>query len=132
MSGFDYSEFKKFAKNYEKAGKLFEIWLMGFLQENANWLKGKVIKDTPVDTSNLRRNWKVTRVYKLSSGNIGFVIYNNADYASYVELGHATRNRNGWVEGYYMCTININDLEKRMPRRFEKEFITFMKGHGLV
>lgn len=132
MSGCNYNEFKKFVKSYESASRFFEIWLKGFLQENANWLLGRVIKDTPVDTGNLRREWKVTRVYKLSSGNIGFVIYNPADYASYVELGHTTRNREGWVEGYYMCTININELERRMPRRFEKEFMTFMKGHGLV
>lgn len=130
--GFDYRELEKYIKNFQKASDNFEQWLISFLQENANWLLKQTVESTPVDTGNLRRQWRITKVRKLSSGNIGFVLANYADYASYVELGHTTRNRKNWVEGYYMCTISMKKLEQYLPRRFEKEFIIYMKGYGLV
>lgn len=129
--GFDYRELEKYIQNFQKASESFETWLISFLQENANWLIKQTVEATPVDTGNLRRQWKITKVRKLSSGNIGFVLINYADYASYVEFGHATRNRKNWVEGYFMCTISIDKLDRYLPRRFEKELIAFMKGYGL-
>lgn len=130
--GFDYRELEKYIKNFQKASDHFEQWLISFLQENANWLLKQTVESTPVDTGNLRRQWRITKVRKLSSENIGFALVNYADYASYVELGHTTRNRKNWVEGYYMCTISMKKLEQYLPRRFEKEFMIYMKGYGLV
>lgn len=129
---FDYGEFKKFYGGMVKAYANFEDFLVDFLLEEALWLQGETKDHTPVKTGNLRRRWRITKVYKLSSGNFGFVLINDADYASYVEDGHTTRNRNDWVEGYYMATISIQKLQSRMPADFNKEFILFMKRYGVL
>lgn len=129
---FDYKEFKKFYENMEKANADLENFLIDFLQEEGLWLQGETKDHTPVKTGNLRRRWRITKVYRLSSGNLGFVLINDADYASYVENGHTTRNREGWIEGYYMATISIQKLEARMPADFNKEFIIFLKRYGVL
>ncbi len=130
---FDYSEYKKFVDTYEQAFSDFEQWLIHFLQENGNWLKRKTIEDTPIKSGNLRRQWRITKVYRLqSTGNLGFAIVNEADYASFVENGHFTPNRKTWVDGYFMCTVNMEELERRLPNRFEKELIKFLKGYGII
>lgn len=129
---FDYGEFKKFYGGMVKAYADLESFLTDFLLEEARWLEGETKDHTPVKTGNLRGRWRITRVYKLSSGNLGFVLINDADYASYVEDGHTNRNREGWVEGYYMATISIEKLQSRMPAGFNKEFTLFMKRHGVL
>jgi hypothetical protein len=128
----DYKELKKLYEGYVSAAEELDEWLKSFLLENAQWLLGNVKDRTPVDTGNLRRRWRITNVYRLPGNKLGFVLANDADYASYVEYGHATRNRKNWVEGYYMATINIAKLEERLPKRFNKEFSLFLKRHGVL
>ena len=55
---------------------------------------------------------------------------NIAEYASYVEYGHSTRN-GGWVEGGFMLTISIDEIEQAMPSRFNTELIKFLKNWGI-
>lgn len=128
----DYKELKKLYEGYASAAEELDEWLKSFLLENAQWLLGQVKDRTPVDTGNLRRNWRITRVYRLSNDKLGFVLANDADYSSYVEYGHATRNRKKWVEGYYMATVSIAKLDERLPRRFSREFSLFLKRHGVL
>lgn len=108
-----------------------ENWLKDFLLEQGKWLLAETKDRTPVDSGYLRKSWRITKVYRLSSGNLGFVLMNDADYASYVENGHTNRNREGWVEGYYMATISIAKLDQYMPRRFDREFKKFLASHGV-
>lgn len=128
----DYRELKEMYESYVSVVQDLENFLIDFLLENAKWVLNQTIDRTPVDTGNLRRNWHITNVYKLSSGNLGFVLMNDADYASYVENGHTTKNRKGWVEGYYMATISLAKLEEVLPRRFDKEFAIFLAAHGVL
>lgn len=127
-----YDELKKLCESYTSVTEDFEPFLVKFLLENAKWTLSQTIDRTPVDTGNLRRNWHITKVYRLPSGNLGFVLMNDADYASYVENGHTTRNRKGWVEGYYMATIAITKLEQRLPRRFDYALSKFLTKHGVL
>lgn len=57
-------------------------------------------------------------------------IYNPAEYASFVEYGHLTANRKDWVEGYFMCTLAIEDVQRRIPGRWNKEFAAWCRGLG--
>lgn len=67
----------------------------------------------------LRRNWQVGDVIK--QGNAYVVeIFNNVEYASYVEYGHRTRNHKGWVEGRFMATISMQEIERQLPKFLEK------------
>lgn len=128
----NYKELQEMYKSYASAVDDLEQFIVDFLLENAKWVLSQTIDRTPVDTGHLRRSWRITNVYRLSSGNIGFVLMNDADYASYVENGHATRNRKSWVEGYYMATISLTELEERLPRRFDKKFAIFLAEHGVL
>lgn len=131
--GFKYKEFKQFYENCRSLSEELEDWLVSFLLENAQWLEGITKDRTPVDTGNLKRRWRITSVYRLPSSNsLAFALINDADYASYVELGHTTRNREGWVEGYFMATISMAELERKLPRRFTLQFNKLLARHGVL
>ncbi len=123
--GFDYSEFEKFCTNMNRAADQFKNFLEDFLTKNALEVLNKTKKRTPVDTGELRRNWEISSVIRKGADLVVY-LYNSKEYASYVEEGHATRNREGWVEGYYMATISIEEIERKMPQRFNREFLKFM------
>ena len=55
---------------------------------------------------------------------------NIAEYASYVEYGHTSRGGT-WVNGGFMLTISIDEIERAMPSRFQREFINFLKEWGI-
>ena len=123
--GFDYSEFEKFCTNMNRAADQFKNFLEDFLTKNALEVLNKTKKRTPVDTGELRRNLEISSVIRKGADFVVY-LYNSKEYASYVEEGHATRNREGWVEGYYMATISIEEIERKMPQRFNREFLKFM------
>ena len=54
-------------------------------------------------------------------------IYNPVEYASYVEYGHLDRSRTKWIEGRYMVTIAIDEIESQIPARFQKAFEKWIK-----
>lgn len=128
----DYRELKKFYAGYAKAAQNLEAFLIDFLLKEARWVQGATKDRTPVDTGNLRRHWYITNVYRLIDGNLCFELYNDADYADFVELGHTTRKRDKWVEGYYMATISIARLEERLPMDFNREFNRFLRRFGVL
>ncbi|WP_338854783.1 HK97 gp10 family phage protein [Clostridium perfringens] len=128
--GADFNELENYVKNFRKMSIEFNKFLFDFLTKNALEALAKTKKRTPVDTGELRRNWEITRVVKRGDELLVY-LYNGKDYASYVEEGHATRNREGWVEGYYMATISIEEVERNIPKRFDREFIRFMAELGV-
>lgn len=126
----DFSELETYVKNFKKATIEFNKFLFEFLTKNAMEVLAKTKKRTPVDTGELRRNWEITRVIRRGEDLVVY-LYNSKDYASYVENGHTTRDREGWVEGYYMATISIEEVERNIPKRFDREFIKFMASLGV-
>lgn len=127
--GFKYNEFKTFVENYENINKQFDTFLNNFLLKNALEALANTKRNTPVDTGDLRANWFIGNIYR-DGANLVVDLYNNKDYASYVEYGHLTRNRENWVDGYFMSTIAIDEIEKKIPKRFNSEFKKFMKQLG--
>lgn len=122
---FDYKEFEKFVDTYKKAAIEFDKFLNKFLIKCALDALGKTKKRTPVDTGGLKRNWFITRVMKKDYELVVW-LYNSQDYASFVEYGHTDRSRTNWVEGYFMATISIEEVQRKIPQRFEREFEKFM------
>ncbi|MDB2086861.1 MAG: HK97 gp10 family phage protein [Clostridium sp.] len=122
---FDYKEFEKFVDTYKKAAIEFDKFLNKFLIKCALDALGKTKKRTPVDTGGLKRNWFITRVMKKGDELVVW-LYNSQDYASFVEYGHTDRSRTNWVEGYFMATISIEEVQRKIPQRFEREFEKFM------
>lgn len=74
--------------------------------------------------------------------NLEITIYNPLEYASFVEYGHrqepgryvpvlGKRLKKAWVEGKYMATIAIKDVEDKLPARFEEQFKAWVTTLGL-
>jgi len=137
-SDFDFKEFKKFADMFNKTldERVIERFIRDFLLEMAYRSERKIKKRTPVDTGNLRRNWRVGNVQR--HGNAYVVeIYNNTDYASYVEYGHrqevgryvpaiGKRLVQPWVEGRFMMTVSMQEIERELPKYLEKRMTEFL------
>jgi len=119
---FDFTEFEKLAKALHKAQKerVIERFIQDFLLEMAFRAERKIKKRTPVDTGELRRNWKVGNVERRGNSYV-VEIYNNTHYAVFVEYGHRTgKNLTKWVEGRFMMTISMQEIERELPRYLEK------------
>lgn len=127
LGSFDYSGFKDMAKSFQKAldERVIERWIREFLLEMAFRAERKIKKRTPVDSGHLRRNWQVGNVEK--RGNAYVVeIFNNIEYASFVEYGHRTKNHKGWVEGRFMATISMQEIERQLPKFLENKQVELL------
>ncbi|OPA76625.1 hypothetical protein BVG16_15700 [Paenibacillus selenitireducens] len=121
---FEFGEFENFAKTIKKSldERVIERWIREFLLEMAYRAERKIKKRTKVgETGDLRRNWTVGKVER--RGNSFVVeIYNNTDYASFVEYGHRTgEGLTKWVEGRFMMTVSMKEIERDLPKFIEKK-----------
>ena len=69
LGSFDFDEFEKMAKSFKKAldERVIDRFIQDFLLEMAYRAERKVKKRTPVDSGELRRNWRVGRVIRQGS-----------------------------------------------------------------
>ncbi len=89
----------------------------------------KVKKMTPVDTGDLRNHWK-HKVVKNGDSYI-ITIYNDLEYASFVENGHRIvigGQTVGWVEGKFMLKLTMDEMERLAPNMWKKEIEEEMRG----
>ena len=158
MSDFDYSQFEEYVKNFEKATDEFDNFLRKFLLQMAYRVIARVRPRTPVDTGFLRESWfvgdeakvikegndgKFTSNYssafaskasldsvKVKGNTLEIEIGNIAEYASFIEFGHAYENGK-WYQGKFMLTISIDEIQQQIPKRFEQEFKKFLIDRGV-
>ena len=76
-------------------------------------LVAKVKLKTPVDTGVLRRSWRVK-----SEGQLARIVYNNVHYAPHIEYGHRTRGGKSFVDGRYMLTKSVKEIEGTLTSEF--------------
>ncbi|MCJ8008904.1 HK97 gp10 family phage protein [Lederbergia wuyishanensis] len=82
----------------------------------------KVKKMTPVDSGDLRNNWKYSVIKKGDTYIV--VIYNQLEYASFVEKGHRiviAGQTVGWVEGRFMLKLTEDEMERIAPNMWKNE-----------
>ena len=131
---------KEFKKIIEEMEKEKEQLMIDTIKELAARLLRKVIKRTPSDTGNLRRNWTVSDVRK-NGENYEIEVSNSTEYASYVEFGHrqtpgrfvpaiGKRLKKSWVKGKFMLTISESELQKQAPAVIEKKITEWLKKLG--
>lgn len=98
-------------------------------KELAARLLRKVVKRTPVGQypsgsgrvgGTLRRGWTIDADIVKVGDEYEITVFNNVQYASYVEYGHRTRN-GGWVVGRFMMTESEIELEAQAPKILEKK-----------
>lgn len=126
----DFSDLKEFKKQLERVEKEFNSFLYGFLLEQALRALAKTKKNHPVITGLMRASWQISDV-KRSGNNLEVWICNYVNYSGYVEYGHMTAKRDKWVEGRFMCTIAIAEVEREMQARWDRQFGAWIKSMGL-
>lgn len=130
---FDFSEFKSYTENFKKMSDSFEEWITSFMLKQGMRFIAEVKPRTPVDTGDLRNHWKLDGV-TLDGREVKCWFINPMEYASHVEYGHAPpymsgkirEGQDGWVDGYFMCTVSIDVIERNLPRHFDREFKKFL------
>lgn len=81
----------------------------------------------------MRRGWHVS-----AAANNKRVLFNNVEYALYVDQGHRiVRNvggqkiESGWVPGKFILKKAVTEMENSMQRVFSEEFERALKKNGL-
>jgi hypothetical protein len=144
-SGFEFEEIRNLAKQFKKAvdERVIERFIREFMLEMAYRTQAKFKRRTSVNTGDLRRKWMVGKVEK--HGNSYVVeIYNNLDYASFIEYGFRSHfvpgewqgnqfqyipghdegmwvgGKSPWVPGKFMMTISMKEMEREFPKFLER------------
>ena len=107
---FDVSSLKDFKDKLKGFGGIVDSIIQEALEECVAREMRMTKKLTPVDTGNLRKAWRITDVKK-DGDTYQVTLYNNADYADYVEFGHRTIDHKNWVPGKFMLTISERQIE---------------------
>lgn len=135
---FKYDDSKEMYDNLHHVQKFHEEFARNFLYEMGLRCLAKTKKRTPVDTGDLRNHWTLSDVFRKGDELVVY-LSNSMEYASHVEYGHRKRNapldlqpedRNSgnWVEGYFMATISIKEIESEMPARYDAALKKFLSG----
>jgi hypothetical protein len=125
---FDFSEFEKLAKAFQRTldERVIERFIRDFLMEMAMRAMRKTKKRTPVDTGELRNSWQLGNIERRGK-SYQVEIFNNTHYASFVEYGHRTgKDLTRWVEGRFMMTISMQEIERELPRYLEKRMVELL------
>lgn len=132
-----YADFENLQKRLEQLEKAdMDAFCRNAAKELAARLLAKVKQRTPVGVypkgsgqtgGTLRRNWTCDFNVEYRGNEYRITVYNPTEYAIYVEYGHRTRGGAGWVNGRFMMTESVNELEKQMPAIIERKLQKFIK-----
>ena len=93
--------------------------------------------NSPVITGFFRKNWRSAPAVKAKDGGVTKTLVNSADYASYVNYGHRTMDRNGNTTGYIKSPKGDHLLErtiiytgKQLEAEFKKEVEAVQNRHN--
>jgi hypothetical protein len=135
----DYSEFKKFEESFSTISNGdFRSWLINFMIGVRSDFIEQVKAVTPVDTGALRANWQPDGEPVIVGNEVQAWFRNDTRYAEAVEYGHAAPYRAGdppgspgYVEGRFMMTVTLDEIERELPQRFDSEFTAFLSRFDL-
>lgn len=132
--GFEYGEIKIMQRQLADLRRATHEAGMKVAKRIALLAIRKVKKMSPVDTGDLRQNWKFDVVKKGDTYTI--FIFNDLEYAGFVENGHrivaapkemswkevtAAGKTVGWVEGRFMLKLTMAEMERIAPRMWKNE-----------
>lgn len=131
-SGFDYSEFEKYSRNFTRMTNEYNSWIKQFITSEGMRFIAGVKRRTPVDTGDLRDHWQLDGITR-SGNELHCWFVNSMNYATFVEYGHAKPYKAGaaegspdWVQGSFMMTVTLDEIYKKMPARFNASFRKFL------
>ena len=102
-----------FIRTLNNATNNFDEEASKSLNKISQKLIAKVKLKTPVDSGVLRRSWRVK-----SEGQLAKIIYNNVKYGPHIEYGHRTRGGKSFVDGRYMLTKSVKEIEETITSEF--------------
>lgn len=120
--GFEYSQMQLMKQNLIEFKKSSHKIHLKVANRIALLAIRKVKKMSPVDTGDLRQNWKHNVIKRGDSYTI--VIYNQLEYSSFVENGHrlvVAGRTVGWAEGRFMLKLTMAEMERLAPNMWKKE-----------
>jgi hypothetical protein len=86
----DYKEFETLLNSMKNLQHQHEVFIRNFLKEMGLRALAQTKKLTPVDTGHLRELWELSDVMRRGD-ELYIVLFNPAEYASFVEDGHMQR-----------------------------------------
>ena len=123
---------KELAAMVEDIGEIDIRVLNQAVNEGVRYAKN----NSPVITGFYRKNWRSAPAVKSKAGGATKVLVNSADYASYVNYGHRTVDRDGNTTGYvksplgdHLLERTVNHIDKRMIDIFKQEVEAVQKRH---
>lgn len=130
---FDFSEFIEFAAEFNVKAKNFKSWIRRWCQKQAKIVLNGAKERTPVDTGLLLASWQ-DPIISINGNVVEIVFENSAEYAGWVEYGHATPGNAGtppggpnWVEGRFMLTVPLQDFQRDLPAEFENGMFEYLE-----
>ncbi len=117
---FDTRDFDAFVSEFENKiqGEVIATEIESALTQTAGTALNKVKKKTPVDKGTLRRNWQASNA-KHFGGVFLIDIYNNTEYAPFIENGHRIK-RGGKTVGYRTGVFMLRDAIKEVDDNWDK------------
>mgnify|MGYP003393276583 CR=1 FL=1 len=106
----------RFIRTLNNASNNFDEEATKSLNKISQKLIAKVKLKTPVGKvkgGTLRRSWRVKK-----DGQLARIVYNNVHYAPYIEYGHRTRGGKSFVDGRYMLTKSVQEIEGTLTSEF--------------
>ena len=103
----------EFTKTLENASNNFEKEANKKLDTIASKLIAKVKLKTPVDSGVLQKSWRSKK-----DGELARIVYNRVEYGPMVEYGHRTRGGKSFVDGRYMLTKSVKEIEDTLTSEF--------------
>lgn len=137
---FDYKEYEQWVKRLGIAKEELDDWLKKFITtqgyrvvETAQLRQNEYTytnskgeqKIGLIDTGNMIRSWKIGEV-QTDGNNVYVEVFNPVEYASYIEYGQRS------FRGAFILTVSINEVQKQLPARFNKEWLQWLKSKGVV
>ncbi len=133
----DFRELKELNERIQRAASQQQMdkFYIDLQDDMMNALERAVKHRTPRYTGHLRRSWQRTKSVRKGK-NYEATIYNNVEYAPWVENGHRTRlNRKTgerrWVKGRYMLRRSVLEYQRKAPAHIKiksEEFLRKMMG----
>ena len=134
---FDFSEFNKFADNLKNTYN-FETSLMTVTQNITRVLHKYLLRETPIDTGNLRKMWS-------AGDNLAFIVepvrggfevtlinlaenYTGFRYGLAVNDGHKTPDGGGWVMGRFFVEKSIALTKPKVEQIIMRELKKWWKS----
>jgi hypothetical protein len=135
LGSFNFDDFKRLQKNIQDIEKSYPGFVEECVKEIAGRIFAKTVARTPVGVypnkqgGTLRRGWTIGPVQREPNGSYLVEIINPVEYSLYVEYGHRTANHMGWVEGRFMLTISIKEIEAELPSILNRKLQQFINRH---